>query len=107
MEWVFFAANVVVDKGVMRRCFVTEYENSLWIVSKWSLSPDGEPLLPLRIIRLEQGQYQDLRNRGYQFDFLVNEPIPTDVFDGPAEHQGRHMYDVRVLGAEPPELHEA
>lgn len=64
-------------------CDTIEHEGALWLVPEWLEAPDLKVRKPVRIIRLSGLEYQQFQNP-HPADFLLNDPIPKDVFEGRA-----------------------
>ena len=70
-----------VGSAIMQ-CDTIEYAGGLWLVPSWINNPATGKRAPIRIVRMDKLQHQKQTFAGA--DYLLNNPIPTDVLDGVA-----------------------
>jgi hypothetical protein len=71
----------------LHRADVIQYEGKHWIVPYWLDSPVEKVTRPLRIIQIESIQHQKIDDKP-EFQFVINQPIPKDVFEHGQVQQG-------------------
>lgn len=76
-------ATVLTPEGSIGRLSVIELEGALWLVAGW-MTHNTKPLKrPTRLIRLTGLRFQTADPTAHGADYLVEEPIPKAVLDGP------------------------
>jgi hypothetical protein len=80
------------EGGSIYMCDTIEHEGKLWLVPHWLESPSEGTKQPTRIIRLDGLQYQRMTNPAYGADYILNEPLPKAVFEGPLPKELEGQY---------------
>jgi hypothetical protein len=70
-----------VDDGTIAKCDGLEYEGKLWLVPQWYDVPAQGVTKPARLIRFDSLAHQGTPGSQYGVDYVVNYPIPKDLFD--------------------------
>ena len=95
-----FKVIVILEDGVSGPCAAVEYGGAIWLVPNWLPSPDEGYAKPERMIRLDQFAHQRVdppvvgEGPLAGADFVINEPIPRALFEGPLTSQLTDMYAV-------------
>jgi hypothetical protein len=76
------------DGGALAMCDLIEHESELWLVPEWLDNPARRVTKPARIIRLATLAHQPMApGNAYGADYVLNYPLPRDVFLGRAQPQ--------------------
>jgi hypothetical protein len=77
----FKALVIGVEDGTIGKIDGLEYEGKLWIVPQWCDIPAKGVTKPARLIRFDTLPHQVTPNSQYGVDFVLNSPIPKELFD--------------------------
>jgi len=94
---MFFEKN----EGEIVQCDTIEYEGKFWLVGEWLDSPELGVTKPKRLICLETLPHQKTIGSKHG-DFVLNHPIPREVFDGQIPQKSEVVYVV----VEDPDIQE-
>jgi len=73
-------------------CDAIEYDSRFWLVPAWLEMPDKAVTMPLRIIPLDLLRHQKVL--GQEFDLLVNDGLPTQLFEREIPQELRSKFRV-------------
>jgi hypothetical protein len=88
-------ATVLRSDGMIMQCDVIEYQNEFWLVPEWLDIPARGLTQPRRIIRMAAVPHQPPAMKGH--DFVVNDPIPIEIFEGRADSALAKRYGAQEL----------
>jgi hypothetical protein len=88
-----FTATFIRDGGGFEGGHVIRHKGALWLVPSWLQSPASGTLQPERMIRLDRLRHQTTTKGAGFDDYLVQEPIPTNVLSGasPPAEEGKYV----------------
>jgi hypothetical protein len=81
------------DGGELFNCDTIEHEGQFWLVPEWLEAPELGMTRPARIIPLAKLRHQKM-GPNYPQRFLLNDPMPRDVFEGRAPPQLAEQFGV-------------
>ena len=81
------------DSGTLFNCDTIEHEGQFWLVPEWLEAPELGMKRPARIIPLARLRHQEMGS-AYPQRFLLNDPMPRDVFEGRALPQLAKQFGV-------------
>jgi hypothetical protein len=95
MSKVRKAAIIVDENGIRRHATidVIEYEGTFWLVPEWLDNHRQRVSKPARIVCLQGLEHQQ-RRRGVTPEFVVNNPVPRWLLDGPIPPEEADKYVV-------------
>jgi hypothetical protein len=77
----FRAMVIGVEDGAISQCDGIEFEGKLWLVPRWLDVPAQGVTKPVRLIRFDSIPHQHTPNSQYQVEYVINSPIPKELFD--------------------------
>lgn len=83
-----FSATFIREGGSFEGGYVISHKNALWLVPSWLQSPASGTIQPERMIRLDRLRHQTTTKGSGFDDYLVQEPIPTNVLSGAEPPEG-------------------
>jgi len=72
---------MISDEQSMFPIATIQYQGKLWFVPRWLVNDHEGWQTPTHIICPDNVQLQDLRGKGFHYDFGLTAPIPKPVFD--------------------------
>jgi hypothetical protein len=104
-----YRATLIISDGSLHHVVfmdVIEFDGQFWLVPEWLENTSLGVMKPVRIVSLATVRHS--RSRGNP-QFVVEDPIPKAVFEGPSQSSKASGFDVRELPAIqlpiPPALH--
>jgi hypothetical protein len=70
-----------IEDGTVSKCDAIEYEGKLWLVPRWLDIPAQGVTKPARLIRFDTLPHQKTPNSPHRVDFVLNSPIPKELFE--------------------------
>jgi hypothetical protein len=81
MQRRFRALIIGAENGTIDRCDGLEHEGKLWLVPQWLDVPALGVTKPARLIRFDSLAHQHTPDLKYGVEYVVNYPIPKELFD--------------------------
>ena len=94
---IFKVMVIGVENGTIAKCDGIAFEGKLWLVPHWIDAPAQGVTKPARLIRFDSLAHQHTQGSKYGAEYVVNYPIPKELFDVPTPKQAIPGFEIREL----------
>jgi hypothetical protein len=86
---------IIEENGSFQKVDTINYDNNWWLVPEWYDNKSKGWIMPKRIIQLDSLPHQVI-DSGNPVDFVLDNPMPKDVFDGKTKKHKSKQFCVLI-----------